>query len=198
MARAASSPTFFLIERQNQDTCAPLPSAPPFWSQVPNSSPSVNSYLERTQPATTGQTLNPSMGLSHTACCGWKGGPTQTSLRSPAQRRPRAVCLVPRAPGKSLPSLGLSTICREDAGQGPTQLRHARAGVFSMPVAACGARATWTPVCLFHSGQNNQRPLSCTAIFIVCIALISPQLRKHVCKIRFPWQAGRLKGKETV
>ena len=59
-----------------------------------------------------------------------------------------------------------------------------------------GARAT-RPVPLFHSGQAARtawRPLSHTAIFIVCIALVSPRLRKHVCKIRFLCKAGRLKG----
>ena len=45
---------------------------------------------------------------------------------------------------------------------------------------------------------NSRRPLSHTAIFVVCIALFSPRLRKHVCKIRFPWKVSRLKGKETV
>lgn len=186
------------------------------WGQKTHLYPTAPSWIPRTQflpleristwkgpsRATIGQTLDPSVSSSSTACYRWtKGVQPALPLRAGNSTArgsgpPHSVSWAsPSLPGSVSPSVGKLM---------PKALSSSdilKPGVFSMPLAASGARATPTPVPLFHSGQAARtawRPLSRRAIFIVCIALISPRLRKHVCKIRFLWKAGRLKGKETV
>lgn len=73
-----------------------------------------------------------------------------------------------------------------------------RPDVFLVPVAAWAAKATQSPFSIPPNLQNSPEALIMHSYLHCLHSTHFPGLRKHVCKIRFPGKAGRLKGKETV
>lgn len=74
-----------------------------------------------------------------------------------------------------------------------------RPGAFLVPVTARVARATPVPFFSIQARPPEQPEALIMGSYLHCLhSAHFPWLRKHVCKIRFPGKAGRLKGKETV
>ena len=127
-------------------------------------------------------------GSNSTACSRQRASGQPSRCVGSSTAEGPAACCVPWA--SPYPPLGRTN------AQGPLQLGQSEARDLLQASGSLWSQGHATGR-LFHSSQaarTARRPLSHTAIFIVCIALVSPRLRKHVCKIRFLCEAGRLQG----